>query len=156
MIGTCLCHQRTFTVNELGFVGLPRSSAPPSSVEPARHAQQYLFIVLTSVSPLCGSNKRPSGNLSHSQCGTTAHVVSWAALHPAPNPRAQRRVGISEGGIQNKKYWRSRHLDMFQPMVNTRQVSALCTRVEVAATHVSTRTSSCMCVQCYWLDCDPS
>ena len=75
--------------------------------------QKYLFLLLTSVSgrdlPLCSVHKRalwswscaskrwPSVKVSRSQRGTAAHVVRWAALSPAPSPRAQR-------GLQGSRF----------------------------------------------------
>ena len=56
-------------------------------------------------------NHWPSVKSPRSQCGTAAHEVRCAVLHPAPNPRGQRGVGIKKDGNSKLSTCFSQHVD---------------------------------------------
>ena len=94
----------------------------------------------------CESKHWPSVKFSQGQCGTAAQVVHWAVLHPAPNQRAQRGVGIRKGVIQQRKK-KSGGLDSLQPMVDKRQGQCAVLTSRGRTLHVGSRTLPLMHVR---------
>ena len=98
---------------------------------------KYRFLLLTSVSERGRAPTQWTAvKITRSKCGTAAHAVRWAVLHP------------ESAGI-------------FEKMAITTWISQWWTDVkvsgctvltgEVATIHVSMRTPSCMSVKCYLL-----